>query len=80
MNTLGRDDVQAVVADGTDLYWRRRLGDLVMDVVPAQFRPHVRVYRKLVDSGADLIQTDNIVQVAKTMSTYAKPGPHRPRP
>jgi len=73
MNALGEADVTAVVADGNDLEWLRRLGDQLGAWWPTRFRPNVRPYRKLAERGADFIQTDNIVAVVRTMAEYKKP-------
>ena len=78
MNALGEDDVTALVADGDDLAWFRRLDEQLATWWPTKYRPHVRPYLKLAERGADLIQTDNIARVVAAMGEYHKPK-HSPR-
>jgi glycerophosphoryl diester phosphodiesterase len=73
MNTLGKTDAVALVADGEDQRWSERLGPELAGVFRMAFEPHVKPYRRLAARGADLLQTDNIVAVVEAMREYRKP-------
>ncbi|MBM3501711.1 MAG: glycerophosphodiester phosphodiesterase family protein, partial [Armatimonadetes bacterium] len=73
MNTLGKTDAVALVADGDDLRWAERLGNDLARLLGVLSTPHVRAYRKLAERGADFIQTDNLVAVVEAMRDFPKP-------